>query len=535
MAEVDVDVLVVGAGPCGATLANLLGVYGVRALVLDREPDVIDYPRAVAIDDESLRSIQTVGLSAAVVPDLIQNAPIRYHDSRGAMLAHVGPSGQPFGWPRRNLFYQPLFERALRRGLERFEHVDVVLGAEVVALEQREDAVLLKYRSDSAEVSVRARYVVGADGGRSFVRDAVGIELTGSTAPSKWLVVDVEDDTWEAPYSAVYCDPHRPTMTIPLPYARRRFEFKLLPDETEEEVVQDAAVNRLLARFYVGRAMPTVSRRRVYWHHSRIASRFEQGRVFLAGDAAHLQPPFFGQGMNSGIRDATNLAWKLAAVSSGRATAALLHTYDSERRENAEKMVAFATRVGGMYQPRNLATEAVRDVFFRGVQRIPGARDYVLQMKYKPLPRYVTGFVVDPDTGDKKSPVGRMFPQPSVQTADGSRSKLDDILGSGFALVGLHRDPLASLDEDDRRFWQDLGTTSVHVMAPRPLQRVADQLEAAGSSVAVYDIDGTFRDLLLSRPRDEVIVLRPDRYVAAAGPATDLARITKKLRAITSA
>ncbi len=532
--RIEVDVAVVGAGPCGLTLANLLGTYGVRTAVLDREAGPLDHPRAVAVDDESLRGFQAAGLAEEILADCIQNAPIRYHNSRGRVLAHVGPSARPYGWPRRNLFFQPLMEASLRRGLDRFDHVTLRPETEIVGLEPDGDGVRLAARGRSADdggdVQVTARFAVGADGGRSFVRDAADIELLGRTAPTQWLVVDVGEDAWEAPYSAVYCHPRRPSMTIPLPYGHRRFEFKLLPGESEEQITEPAAVRELLAPFYRGLPTPEILRARVYWHHSRIAARFQNGHVFLAGDAAHLQPPFFGQGMNSGIRDATNLAWKLAAVTSGRCGAGLLATYDAERRGHAETMVSFATRMGRMYQPRNRATEAVRDMVFRGVQKVPGARDYILQMKYKPAPRYTTGVVAGPGTGHKGSQVGRLFGQPWMLTEDGRRRRLDDVLGSSIAVLGLTGDPSEHLSDDTLARLAHQGAVLVRVSPPPPGRRVpVPRPDSAGlpdpgkiEQAELHDIDGHFRDLLLARPEDEMIVLRPDRYVAAACRAADL-------------
>ncbi|WP_299950570.1 bifunctional 3-(3-hydroxy-phenyl)propionate/3-hydroxycinnamic acid hydroxylase [uncultured Modestobacter sp.] len=534
--DLTTDVAIVGAGPCGTTLANLLGGNGVRTVLLDQEEDIYPHPRAVAVDDESLRTFQTSGLTGELMPDVIQNAPIRYYSSSGRRLAHVRPSGQPYGWPRRNLFYQPLMEAVLRRGLERYDHVQLLTGTTVTGLQQDPEGVELTATGAAGEATrVRARYVVGADGGRSFVRGAVGIELTGTTAPTRWLVVDVENDTWDAPFSAVYCDPDRPAMTIPLPYGRRRFEFKLLPAEDEDAVVADDVVNGLLAEYYRGLPLPTILRRRVYWHHSRIASTFQSGSVFLAGDAAHLQPPFFGQGMNSGIRDATNLGWKLAAVTAGQADPRLLASYDAERRGTAEAMVSFATRVGNMYQPRNRATEMVRDVVFRGVQHVPGAREYILQMKYKPAPRYTEGIVLHPAQKDAASLVGRAFPQPSVETADRARVKLDDAVGGSFAILGLTGDPLAALSAESQKYWTELGARFVRVSPSRTgLRSPADDRAVAlsGASLVVYDVDGAFRDHLLERPGDEVVVLRPDRYVAATCRPAELELVTRELRAM---
>jgi 3-(3-hydroxy-phenyl)propionate hydroxylase len=282
-----------------------------------------------------------------------------------------------------------------------------------------------------------------------------------------------------------------------------------------------------------------VLRSAVYLHHSRTAERFRSGRVFLAGDAAHLQPPFFGQGMNSGIRDATNLAWKLALVLQGSAGDGLLDTYDSERREHAATMVNFATRMGQMYSPHSLATEHARDIAFRGIQKVPGARDYILQMKYKPMPRYTRGAVVPYAGTSADVPLGRMFTQPAVENADGERLMLDDALGSSFALLGLHVDPSSGLSPDAATWWRSLGARSVQVLAPRGApgpdpggRRKRPGQPGDGWSTMVEDVDGAFRDWLLKRPADNVIVLRPDRYVAAVCPLGDLEQVTGRLRRI---
>lgn len=538
------DVLIVGAGPCGVTLANLLAGWGVRAVVVEAEPALYPHPRAVGIDDESLRTYQSIGVVERLLEDITQNTPIRYYTSWGRLMAHVEPSARPFGWPRRNNFLQPLFEATLRERLSESDTVTLRLGVQLTSFEQEADGVrAVVTESDGASSVIRARYLVGADGGRSTVRRASGIELIGSTAPQKWLVVDVVEDDLDAPYSAVYCDPQRPVLMVPLPYGHRRFEFKLLPDDDEEALTQpDRVLHELVAPRYPGTSRPRVLRSTVYWHHSRTAERFRDRRVLLAGDAAHLQPPFFGQGMNSGIRDATNLAWKLALVLAGHAGDAFLDTYDVERRKHASTMVQFATRMGELYSPRNGLTERLRDVAFRVVQKVPGARDYILQMKYKPMPRYVRGAVV-PYTGPVPgAPVGTMFGQPDVETVDGERIKLDDALGSSFAVLGLHRDPETLLSPDSVAWWRSLGARFVEVLPPRggqgpePGERrkrpSAQGVGGVAGTVQVEDVDGGFRDWMLRRPGDDVVVLRPDRYVAAVCAEHELESVTGQLRAV---
>lgn len=514
----ETDVLVVGAGPCGVTLSNLLGLYGVDGVVVDRDREILNYPRAVGIDDESLRTCQAVGVVDDLLADIIQNTPIRYHTSWGRCFAHVEPSAQPFGWPRRNLFLQPLLEATLRGGLARYKSLDVRYGVELVSFEQDSGGVTAELSSlDGERTTVRAQYVVGADGGRSTVRRLSGIELAGTTAPVKWLVVDVTDDQLDEPYSAVYCDSRQPVLTMPLPYRHRRFEFQLGPDDAEEVVTNPEYVLQLLRPRYGRLPLPTVVRSRVYLHHSRTATTFQVGRVFVAGDAAHLQPPFFGQGMNSGIRDATNLAWKLAAVVTGKAGSHILDSYDAERRGHAATMVDFATRIGRMYRPRSLTTERLRDLGFRALQLVPGGKEYILQMKYKPMPLYSTGVVLHPDAAGKHDPVGRMFMQPVVEAEGRRRLKLDDAIGPWFAVLGVHLDPAKHLSPAALDWWERLGATFVEVAKPRATATpgTSAATTSSGRHLVVEDVNGAFRDWLLARPGQEIVVLRPDRYVAA--------------------
>jgi 3-(3-hydroxy-phenyl)propionate hydroxylase len=521
------DIVIVGAGPAGLVLANLLGIAGIQVALVEQNAEVVEEPRAVGIDDEALRTLQTFQMAEPVLEDAVRNAPIRYYDSRGRVLAHVAPSQAPLGWPRRNLFFQPDLERKLRVSLERWESVTFLPGHEVVQLDPDEKSVRLVTRCPDGERILTAGYAVGADGGRSFLRRILDIPMLGDTAPMTWLVVDVADDTWDAPYSAVFTSPKRPSMTIPLPFGYRRFEFKILDGEDPAAMTEPSRVAELIAPFYPAGAAPRPIRRRVYWHHSRTAARFREGRVFLVGDAAHLQPPFFGQGMNSGIRDVTNLAWKLAMVVRGRAADSLLDTYDQERREVARTMVEFATAIGRLYQPRSRVTELLRNTAFRTAQRIPGARDYILQMKYKPIPHYRDGFVLAPPQG-KSSLVGKTFPQPRVQITSGRTQLLDDVLGHRLALVSLVPGAHARLSPATARAWAELGGIVVEVHAPPSYRRQGQEdprerpADADAETLAVFDSHGGLRDLLLGRPHDQAYVIRPDRYVAASGSLDDV-------------
>ncbi len=530
MPSLATEVVVVGAGPCGVTLANHLGLHGVQTIIIDRSPDVLDYPRAVGVDDEALRSWQTVGLAERLIADMVQNPPVRYHNSRGKCFARIRPAAQPYGWPRRNMFLQPLTEATLRAGLDRFPNVQRLFGGEVGGLSQNEDEVMVTGKADDGSaLDIRCRYVVGADGGRSTVRGLIGVDLRGETDAFKWLVVDVENDCLDAPFSGVYCDPRRPHMSIDLPYGLRRFEFILLPQDDEGAVQSPEHLARLMQPHYpAGTPLPRVKRSRIYLHHSRVAEKFRVGRVFLAGDAAHLQPPFFGQGMNSGLRDATNLGWKLAGVLQGMLPDNALDSYQAERRDHALAMVNFATWIGRLYRPYNQLSERGRDLFFSAVQSMPGIRDYILQLRFKPMPKYTRGLVL----GGTHRSLGAMFMQPDVECRDGQRRRLDDAIGKGFCVLGVNVDPAQHLSASDRDFWKRLGARLVQVNRSRAGRHLSARTDP--DTIVLDDIEGRFRDWLDDNAPDDVIVLRPDRYVAAVCRHADAGAMTAAYQRVVS-
>lgn len=347
------QVAVVGAGPVGVTIANYLGRYGVRTVLIDRSEQIVDYPRAVGMDDECLRSFQGIGLADEMLADMIQNVPLKMFAADGRCLADIRPDSKEYGWPRRNIFMQQIAERTLRAGLGRYPHVRNLLGHELVRLEQ--DGTEVRLHLDGAQgqrALVHAEYVVGADGGRSTVREQLGIPLSGDTHPRKWVVIECDNDPLDAPYTGLHGDPKRPYVCLDLPYNYRRWEFMLFPGEDADAMLRPEKVCELLTGHVPDPTALNIIRARVYTHHSRVADRFVDGRICLAGDAAHLMPPWAGQGLNTGVRDATNVAWKMAAVVTGRAHPRILATYDTERREHARAMVNLSDTIGRLLSRR---------------------------------------------------------------------------------------------------------------------------------------------------------------------------------------
>lgn len=521
---ISTDVVVIGAGPVGATTANLLGCLGIETVLVDRSDDIIDYPRAIGIDDEGLRTLQAAGLADAVLADAIQNVPLKFFDARGRCFADVRPSSREFGWYRRNIFNQPLAERALRAGLERFPHVRTLLGHELIDLHQDRSGVHATLKRDDGEaVEVEARYLVAADGGRSTVRELLGVQLLGDTHPRKWVVIDCAHDPLDAPYTALHCDPRRPYVCAHMPYDHRRWEFMLFPGEDAEEMLAPAKVRELLARHVDDPDAVDVVRARVYTHHSRLAQRFLVGRVALAGDAAHLMPPWAGQGLNTGLRDAANLAWKLAACVHGTAGPALLATYDQERREHARAMIDLSTTLGRILSPTRRSTARGRDLLFRAVTIAPAVKNWILEMRFKPQPVHRSGFFVPARTVRSTPPsVGRMFIQPDVEV-NGRTAKLDDVLGLRFALIGFDCDPAKDLDEAAAQALDEMGAKVVRVIESRAGEVHHRRPARWPDTTVVEDVANELRPWFHQRGAD-VVLLRPDRYVAAVGTSASIGR-----------
>jgi 3-(3-hydroxy-phenyl)propionate hydroxylase len=504
------DVLVVGAGPVGLTLANILGQQGVRTLVVEERSNLIDYPRGVGLDDESLRTFQSIGLVDRVLPHTVPNQILRFVDAKRRVLAEMAPPDARFGWPKRNGFVQPLVDAELLVGLDRFEHVEVWWDRPMTACEEGADNVAVTLGGDGEATSVRARYVVGCDGGRSMTRRAMGVSFDGTTSSTRWLVVDIANDPLGHPNSEVGADPERPYASISIAHGIRRFEFMIHADESDEQAEDPAFLTQMLARMVPHPDRVDVIRRRVYTHHSRIAGAFRRGRLLLAGDAAHLMPVWQGQGYNSGIRDAANLGWKLAAVLCGRAGDRLLDSYDVERRKHARAMIDLSTMVGRVISPTNRRVASARDLLVRSASIVPSLKRYVLEMRFKPMPRYEQGAVVHSEPRNPESPVGTLFIQPKVDTRTRQDVLLDDVLGPWFAVLCWNNNPRKILGDEAFEGWKALGA---QFFALRPSTQLHWAADDDPDVVIVGDRVGGLKSWFDAR-RESVVFLRPDRCIA---------------------
>ncbi|WP_432728892.1 bifunctional 3-(3-hydroxy-phenyl)propionate/3-hydroxycinnamic acid hydroxylase [Klebsiella oxytoca] len=521
------QVAIAGAGPVGLTIANYLGQMGVSVVLIEKLESLIDYPRAIGIDDEALRAMQAVGLVDNVLPHTTPWHAMRFLTPKGRCFADIQPMTDEFGWSRRNAFIQPQVDAVLYDGLSRFPHVRCLFSREVEAFSQNSDGVTLNVKGSGGErETVRADWLVACDGGASFIRRTLNIPFEGKTAPNQWIVIDIANDPLATPHVYLCCDPVRPYVSAALPHGVRRFEFMVMPGETEAQLSEPHKMRQLLSKVLPDPDNVELIRQRVYTHNARIAERFRVDRVLLAGDAAHIMPVWQGQGYNSGMRDAFNLAWKLALVVNCKAGEALLDSYQQERRDHAKAMIDLSVTAGNVLAPPKRWHGAVRDGISWLLNYLPPVKRYFLEMRFKPMPQYRDGALLAEGEG-KTSPVGKMFIQPKVTLETGQVTLLDEVIGARFAIIAWGCNPRWGLTDEQIARWRAVGVQFIQVVPE--VQIHCDQDNVPGV-IRVGDTQNRLKNWFAQHDA-AIAVVRPDRFVATVAiPQT----LGKKLNALAS-
>ena len=507
------DVAIVGLGPIGVTLAMLLAVDGYDVIGLDAAAAVFDRPRAIGLDHEAMRIFQNVGIAERMAPFIEVYKPSEYHAADGSILRRLLPAPEPFllSWPSYATFIQPELEHLLRERARDFPNLEMCFSSEVVAASDLLGSPALDVKESTVQSlhSLRCRYVIGCDGAGSFIRKvmSIGLEDLGFNEP--WLVLDIllTDDVDLPETNIQFCDPVRPATYVRGPGALRRWEFMILPGELPDEIAKPERVWQLL-RPWLRPDQGKIWRAATYRFHALVAANWRKGNGFLAGDAAHQTPPFLAQGLNQGIRDAANLAWKLSAALRG-APDKLLDTYEAERRPNVSEVIAITKMLGREICERDVAAAEERNRRLR--QDFESGKGIRVRQDLLPPLR---NLLCDADrTRDVRPGEGEPFPQPWVRVA-AERRRLDEVIGTGLRLI-LSEDFAADTQISRARA---MGLSVATIGRARP-----------AADFALADCDSILANWMAKRGCKGALV-RPDHVVyAAVSTDVDLAQSLSRL------
>jgi 3-(3-hydroxy-phenyl)propionate hydroxylase len=497
MKNVECDVAVVGAGPVGLTLALQLAQMGIDTIVLERNHEIIREPRAVGIDGESIRTWQAIGLTDRVLPHIHFLLGGRYFNAHGKELFRFSYEGQePCGFPMKQSFDQGEIDQVLAGALSDQEHGRLWFGHEVTAYEQNDMGVSIRVTDDNDQaITITAHCLIGCDGGRSTIRRLMGASMVGNSNELPWLVLDTFDPYFKSEHNAMFfCDPARPGMTLRVTPEHRRWEWMLLPGEKPEDLLAESKIEELLSPFTDMRKVK-IFRKRVYNFSAVIADKWRDGRVLLAGDAAHMTPPFAGQGLNAGIRDTRNLFWKIGLLVNGTSSPAILESYELERREHTRQLIDFAVQLGEKIQPLDERKAQERDEFFETLSADPEKkRAYLDDLAKSQGIRQIEAGVVVPA---ENHPVnGRYVLQPRVGANGADGILLDELLGDGFSLAGFGCNPQTEATPEMLELARQLGASIVELLPGSDTSGVVESL-----------FDGEIGTMAL---------IRPDRFVLSA-------------------
>jgi 2-polyprenyl-6-methoxyphenol hydroxylase-like FAD-dependent oxidoreductase len=497
----DADVAIVGGGPVGTLLAILMAKKGKQVTLVERWTKSYGRPRAVTFDHEIARILATLGIDSENDPAINFHDELYYwKDAQGENLQIVDwQSTSASGWRVRYWFHQPDLEARLTRIADSLPNIKQLRGWQGVALAQDAEGVTLSLKQNPEEVgmdgeskTLRVKFVAGTDGANSFVRESLSIENEDRGYFFDWLILDmIPHGVYEMkPAQWQLCDPRRPTTIVPGGPGRRRWEYMLLPNESAEEMQKPERAWELLKPWGLTPENAELERSAVYRFQARWAKVWNKGRCALAGDAAHLMPPFAGEGMCAGMRDAVAMSWRLNAILEGKSGIELLDSYTTERLEHAKHYINFSQELGKIICISDEKQAAERDAKMKAD---------LAERNNQPVPTDICQLGHGAWCADSAH-AGELSVQGVVE-AKGVRDRFDQAVGQGWVLIGLNTDPAAALTSEQRE-------------QLTMLDGIAVKIGSAGTSCDAVDVDGTYAKWF-----DDIdakyVLLRPDFYVAA--------------------
>lgn len=498
------NVLIVGGGPVGVLTANLLGIEGIPVLLIDENPGILEIPRAISLDQDALRILQASGLGEEASQIMPSISYVEMISPYVGTLAKINSMGSMDGHPRLVSIYQPDLERLLRKGLERFDHVKLWSECTYITHTESDSEVIVKVKCNGTNYRISTGFLLGCDGAHSRIRENQGWRMKGSAYKEDWLILDVEDMPNVLDKVEFICDPKRPIAHVPGPGKSQRWEFLLRNGETREEMEKPEKVAELIRPWGELSSM-NVQRKAVYRFQAKTAECMGKGRVFLLGDAAHLTPPFAGQGLVSGMRDSFNLAWKIASVLRKEASKDILSSYNLERKPHAKKMIRLAVFLGSIIMTRSRLAAFFRDFLIKFLSFTP-ARPYLSDLRLKPDNSFSKGLFLKKNTLKNSSiSPGSVFPQAPLRSKKGNWELSDSLLGPNLCLVGYGVHPSGTLSRSCMEVWKKMGGRILYI---------SNQQQTTGIlSDSVEDVTSSF--LKFFGGADRFAIVRPDKIVAA--------------------
>ncbi len=491
------DVIIVGAGPCGVTAANILGQQNISTLVIDREADIVTIPRAVGICEEGSRILDSAGLLDKMGDNFRLINRVNFNKEHDKQVFHADTYEPINGHRMLRTFHQPELEKNIRGALKDCDSVQLCTSTELVSFKDLGDKVTLELKQERQAVSTECRYLLACDGASSKIRQALNIGFSGNTYPQDWMILDIEKNPIPSSEVIFSINPERPAVTLPGPGDKRRWEFVVKKNDDPNALFEERNLSKLLAPWGDIKDMD-ITRKAVYTFHARTAENYQKGNVFLLGDSAHITPPFAGQGMMAGLRDCYNLCWKLTAVLQGKLHEKVLASYEKERIPQSRQVIKFAQHMGKIILPQNKKVAKIRDAVI-GLLGLLGVHSDSKGMPIDKIPNHINGSLIKNRIVSALLKTGVDFPQVTLKNSQGDNKLFDRHVTSNFYILGWNQQPDALLDSGTLKRWQAMGGDSLSI----------NDITAKGNNL--LDSKCEYKDLFKDGQR--FIVIRPDKMM----------------------